>query len=197
MLPPLSRGHLNDYTAALGQQMFFWGRDVLTQQGNLLLQYGFQKHESAGLKGTSCYRKAWRGGFVELHGACAGWYPQPSESTPGFLFIRTDFRCFAHHETEPVIPGTYDYKKLTSGNLGTLSQSCRNFADLLVDYETWNKRAMGPGHRLECYAMSSKLPAGRTWLRPDIALAWLRGFAEGQNIPRAKEWQRNQPPLRT
>ncbi|HYF36735.1 MAG TPA: hypothetical protein VD994_15680 [Prosthecobacter sp.] len=54
---PFSRQRvlLGDFTKALRQQMFFWGRDVMAQ-GKLLLQYGFQKFASPGLQGTSCYR---------------------------------------------------------------------------------------------------------------------------------------------
>jgi hypothetical protein len=186
----LSRGHLNDLTAALGQQMFFWGRDVLAREGNLLVKYGFARTESPGLKGTSCYRKAWRSGYIELHGACAGWYPTDPESTPGFLFIRTDRRCYAHHETEAVIPGRYDYEKLSSGDLSMLSQAGSIFAGWLANYERWIERHIGPEHRSECYSMFSKLPAGKPWLRPDLALRWLQRCAAGDaSLPRARLWR--------
>lgn len=65
--------------------MYFWGRDVL-HEGHLLLRYGFEKRPSTGLQGTSCYSKAWQKGMIELHGACAGWYPD-STGQEGFLFI--------------------------------------------------------------------------------------------------------------
>ena len=187
---PLTRGHLNDLTAALGQQMFFWGRDVLAREGNLLVKFGFSRTESPGLKGTSCYRKAWREGYIELHGACAGWYPTDATSSPGFLFIRTDRRCYAHHEADAVIPGRYDHDKLSSGNLQTLSQSARVFAAWLADYERWIERHIGPEHRSECYSMFSKLPAGKPWLPPTLALRWLRLFSESENTPRARDWMR-------
>jgi hypothetical protein len=187
---PFTRGHLNDLTAALGQQMFFWGRDVLAREGNLLVKFGFSRTESPGLKGTSCYRKAWRGGFIELHGACAGWYPTDPSSAPGFLFIRTDRRCYAHHESAAVIPGHYDHDKLSSGNLQTLSQSGRIFAAWLADYERWIERHIGPEHRSDCYSMFSKLPASKPWLPPNLAIKWLRLFSESENTPRAREWMR-------
>jgi hypothetical protein len=187
---PLTRGHLNDLTAALGQQMFFWGRDVLAREGNLLVKFGFSRTESPGLKGTSCYRKAWREGFIELHGACAGWYPTDPTSAPGFLFIRTDRRCYAHHETAAVIPGRYDHDKLSSGNLQTLSQSARVFAAWLADYERWIERHVGPEHRSDCYSMFSKLPAGKPWLPPTLAIKWLRLVSESASPPRARDWIR-------
>ena len=74
-LPTTSRlgGLLRDLTAGLKQQMFFWGRDVVHPDGNLLVRQGFSKSPSAGLQGTSCYGLDWQGGRIELHGACAGW----------------------------------------------------------------------------------------------------------------------------
>ena len=64
------RGLLNDFTRALGQQMFYWGRDVLTGR-NLLLEAGFEKRVSMGLQGTSCYRLPWGGSgvLVPPHGS--------------------------------------------------------------------------------------------------------------------------------
>lgn len=131
------RGLLNDFTRALGQQMFYWGRDVLTGR-NLLLEAGFEKRVSMGLQGTSCYRLPWRGGFIELHGACAGWYaPLDGREAPGFLFIRTDRRCYAHDETLAVVPGRYDYATLRSSSLAEVMEGARFFARWLTGYEQW------------------------------------------------------------
>jgi hypothetical protein len=186
----LSRGHLNDLTKALGQQMFFWGRDVLHPSGNLLMRHGFEKRESPGLKGTSCYRKAWRQGFIELHGACAGWYPEEQKASTGFLFIRTDRRCYAHRQAEAVIPGHYDYDKLTSGDVDQLSLCSQCFSAWLAEYEAWVRCACGPQHRQDCHAMFAKLPASQPWLPPEMAEHWLRLFAYGQEVPRAGAWRR-------
>jgi len=61
---PLSRlrALLRDYTDLLGQQMYFWGRDVIHPRVNLLCENGFEKRKSEGLEGTSCYRKQLSGG---------------------------------------------------------------------------------------------------------------------------------------
>lgn len=185
-----SRGHLNDLTLGLGQQMFFWGRDVVNGS-NLLRRHGFEKRPSPGLQGTSCYCKAWRQGTIELHGACAGWYPQHSGDC-GFLFIRSDKRCYAHHCTEAVIPGRYVYASLTSGNQASLAGAGRRFVEWLVHYEAWVLREMGADYRCQCHEMFSRLPASRPWLRPGLALQWLRGFAQGDpDLPRAREWMKS------
>lgn len=185
------RGLLNDFTRALGQQMFYWGRDVLTG-GNLLLAAGFEKRPSLGLQGTSCYRLPWRGGFIELHGACAGWYPaEDGGDALGFLFVRAERRCYAHRLAEAVVPGRYDYQALraSGGALAEVMEGARCFAMWLHGYESWVERRRGAEYRVQCREMLSKLEAGRVWLPPGLAQGWLRGFAQGQpDLARASRW---------
>ena len=182
---PLTRGHLNDLTNGLGQQMFFWGRDVLTE-GNLLLKHGFEKHRSEGLQGTSCYCKPWEDGIIELHGACAGWYPCESGKC-GFLFIRNAKRCYIHHRTAPVIPGEYDFKQYDSSNLAELTRSSRIFTAWLAEYEAWIVKQMGRDYREDCHAMFCKLPTSKPWLPPESARRWIATFAAGTaTLPRSR-----------
>lgn len=181
------RGLINDLTWALGQQMFYWGRDVLTA-GNLLLQVGFCKRPSSGLQGTSCYTCGWRDGIIELHGSCAGWYPADG-SQPGFLFIRSDRRCYAHLWAEPVIPGHYDYDAMVSGQTHLLLSASRPFVQWLVNYERQINKLVGRGHREACHAMFSRLATSRPWLRPELGLGWLERYADGDPaLPRSRTW---------
>jgi hypothetical protein len=178
-----TRGHLNDFTAALGQQMFFWGRDVMTE-GNLLLEAGFEKRPSQGLQGTSCYRLAWGGGWVELHGACAGWFPQVNRATEaecgeGFLFIRADRRCYRHRLCEAVVPGRYDYAQLESRDWRQVLHCSRRFAAWLCEYERWIQQRMALEYRRGCWEMYAKLTASRPWLEVAVAQHWLQRFAAG------------------
>lgn len=185
--PAITRGHLNDVTAGLGQQMFFWGRDVLTG-GNLLMSYGMVKNRSEGLQGTSCYCMPWREGLIELHGACAGWYPAQSQSD-GFLFIRNDRRSYVHREPKPVIPGQYDYSRLDSSKLAPLIEASRIFIEWMVRYESWVQREIGLEYRQCCHEMFGRLSSGRTWLAPAEALQWLGRFAQKEGgVVRAKKW---------
>lgn len=166
--------------------MFYWGRDVVTD-GNLLLRCGFQKRPSPGLQGTSCYRLPWESGFIELHGACAGWYAAEGSGQPGFLFVRAEQRCFAHSLTEAVVPGDYDWQKLRGGDWQRVMQAARHFARWLCEYEKTVTRLAGPAHRRACREMLRKLERGRPWLPPDTALPWLRRFAAGDPaLPRAR-----------
>jgi hypothetical protein len=184
---PLSRQRvlLADFAAALRQQMFFWGRDVMSG-GNLLLGHGFEKLPSQGLKGTSCYRLRYEDGVIELHGACAGWYPQAGSARPGFLFVRTRGRISTHRLHEPVVPGSYLSEALQNHTADALA-AARLFAGWLAEYEAWVRQQMGPGYRAECRKMLANLPKGQTWLPAPQAERWLRLFAaQGAGAPRAK-----------
>jgi len=169
---------LNDFTVALAQQMFFWGRDVV-QTDHLLIEAGFEKRPSLGLQGTSCYRLPWRQGFIELHGACAGWFPNPGADVVGFLFIRADKRCYTHRLVEAVIPGSYDYAQLVSRDLRQGLAAARRFAAWLCEYESWIQQRMGMAYRCSCWEMYSRLTASRAWLEMDLAPQWLNRFAAG------------------
>lgn len=185
---PLSRQRvlLGDFKAALLQQMFFWGRDVLTC-GNLLIKHGFIKLPSPGLKGTSCYRLDYHDGVIELHGACAGWYPNDDNPQPGFLFVRTTGRCTAHYLHDPVIPGLYLPEVLIHDTKPTIS-GARVFAAWLADYEEWISSHQGSDYRQGCREMLGKLPKGRPWLPAEQVTKWLRIFAkQGTAAPRARD----------
>jgi|UniRef100_UPI003783412A hypothetical protein len=184
---PLSRQRvlLADFAAALRQQMFFWGRDVMSG-GNLLLRHGFEKLPSPGLKGTSCYRLTHEDGVIELHGACAGWYPQVGSQRPGFLFVRTKGRCTTHRLHEPVVPGRYQIEALQNETSDAMA-AARLFAGWLAEYEAWVRQQMGPGYRAECRKMLASLPKGQNWLPAPQAERWLRLFAaQGPGAPRAR-----------
>jgi hypothetical protein len=184
---PLSRQRvlLADFAAALRQQMFFWGRDVMSG-GNLLLKHGFEKLPSTGLKGTSCYRLRYEDGVIELHGACAGWYPQAGSARPGFLFVRTRGRISTHRLHEPVVPGRYQSETLQNHTADAMA-AARHFAGWLADYEAWVRQQMGPGYRAECRQLLASLPKGQTWLPAPEAERWLRLLAaQGPGAPRAR-----------
>ena len=185
---PISRQRalLGDLSAALAQQMFFWGRDVLTDD-NLLLRYGFKKTPSSGLKGTSCYSKRRDHGLLELHGSCAGWYPQRPEQQHGFLYVRTLGKCSAHHLPEPTVPGQHEAYPIKFETRASM-EAAQRFAAWMVDYESWVQRRKGVDYRSACRNMLARLPKGKPWLPPQQALLWLQSFAQnGPQAPRARE----------
>ena len=166
---------LRDFTDALAQQMFYWGRDVIHPSGNLLVARGFDRRKSGGLDGTSCYRLRLEGGFVELHGACAGWYPENS-GEPGFLYIRKRHRCYLYEGSEPPAPGLYDNELLRTSPGAELLERSRHFLDWWLSYEAWIAELNGPDYRNSCHRTFAKLPKSVPWLPPAAALDWLRAY---------------------
>lgn len=166
---------MRDFTDALAQQMYFWGRDVIHPSGNLLVAHGFERRKSEGLEGTSCYRKALDGGYIELHGACAGWYPDDAEA-PGFLYIRTRRRLYLYDGDEPPAPGFYsdDLLRRTPGE--DLIERSQRFLAWWLGYERWIAEVTGPGYRTACYRAFAKLPKSTPWLPPAAGLDWLRRY---------------------
>lgn len=166
---------LRDLAEALAQQMFYWGRDVIHSEGNLLVAHGFDRRPSEGLKGTSCYRKALDEGFVELHGACAGWYPDAPEEA-AFLYIRNRHRCFLYSGGGSPVPGLYPGNHLrTEPSAKRLALSHR-FLDWWLDYEDWIASTVGSRYRESCHRAFGQLPKSAPWLPPDAGLAWLRAY---------------------
>ena len=100
-----SIGLLNDFTNALGQQLYFWGCDVLYPDANLLCEYGLERRKEEGVERTSCYRAPYKNDIIELHGLCVGRY---SKVGPSFLYTRKFRRCWVYEDSEPPLPGYYD-----------------------------------------------------------------------------------------
>jgi len=187
------RALLRDFTNLLNQQMYFWGRDVIHPHGNLLCENGFDRRESPGIKGTSCYRKPLdTGGFIELHGACAGYYDPTSETKADFLYIRNKKHCFLYTGGEPPAPGTYTADTLPNGPALDLYYTSLQFLDWWLDYEKWIVAETSASWRDQCYAAFAKLPASRLILPPKEAILWLNRYRhDPTRIVRVSEWTRS------
>ncbi|HRQ90345.1 MAG TPA: hypothetical protein PLA50_16215 [Bacteroidia bacterium] len=182
---------LRDFTDALAQQMFYWGRDVIHSSGNLLVAYGFDRRKSEGLDGTSCYRKTLGEGCVELHGACAGWYPGVAGES-AFLYIRNRRCCYAYDGEEPPAPGIYCDDFLRTVPVGERVRLSQRFLDWWLDYEQWIAGVTGPGYRDACHRAFAKLPKSTPWLPPAQGMAWLRAYREDpERAGRARRRNRN------
>ena len=187
------RALLRDFTTLLGQQMYFWGRDVIHPRGNLLCEYGFERRKSEGLEGTSCYRKALDGnGFVELHGACAGHYERSGDSGKNFLYIRNKKRCFLHSGDEPPAPGIYAPDTLHGGPALDLYFASLRFLDWWLEYEKWIGKETATGWREAGYTAFASLPASRPSLPPQEAILWLNQYRSNPTqVTRVDEWKRS------
>jgi len=187
------RALLRDFTTLLGQQMYFWGRDVIHPQGNLLCENGFERRKSEGLEGTSCYRKDLGGHrFIELHGACAGHYAPLVETEKSFLYVRNKKNCFLYSGDEPPAPGFYAPDTFHSGPALDLYFASLRFLDWWLEYEQWIGKETSSTWRQAGHKAFASLPASRPSLPPDEALLWLNQYRHNPTrIDRVGEWKQS------
>lgn len=179
--PPISPASLNDAARGLAQQMVFWGHDVRHPGGNALVRFGMSRTPSPGLTGTSCYSMPWENGRIELHGAVASW--SPSTAGNGCIFSRDRARIDLWKWDRPPIPGR-EY-----GTHAPLADRWLAFQPLLrwlIAYEEWVDQTLGTEWRGACWRAIKRLPKGKSWLPPALALQWWR-LAATSNPPRPKE----------
>ncbi len=177
-----TRALWRDLAAGLRQQMYFLGRDVLHPSGNLLLRSGFLKRPSEGLKGTSCYRLPWEGGFIDLHGSCAGWYPDAEG--PGFIYVRPRSRCFRWMGDAPPVPGKWPVRLLRADDTAALHAAALPFLSWWLAYERAIITAGHGGHRGDCYRGLRRAAGLRQWLPPSEAIGWVEQFRT--DLPRLR-----------
>jgi hypothetical protein len=178
---------LRDLSAALMQQMFYWGMDAAHPGGNVFQKSGFRKSPSTGLKGTSCYKLPWQGGEIFLHGACVGWFP-PGKAV-GFLFIRPTGRCHIWTGGELPVPGRWPVELLAPVNATEHARAFSAFLTWLLEHEETVRREMGGAYRAACHRKYRTLPKSRHWLAPADGEAWLRLFLENPaRTPPAKRF---------
>jgi len=167
---------LRDLAEGMQQQMFFWGQDVLRPEGNFLVEQGFERLPSTGLKGTSCYHRDWQGGSIELYGACAGWYGADG----GFSFIRPKRRCvvWSGGEETPV-PGKWQEQWIDKrASRAELYAASFPFLDWLITYEEEVIARFGVEYREFNYANYRKVPKAKAWIEPALARQWFQCFRE-------------------
>lgn len=180
-------GLLRDLTAGLKQHMFFWGRDVVHPDGNLLVRQGFEKSPSAGLQGTSCYGRNWQGGRIELHGACVGWYPK--NHGEGFIFIRPLGKCHVWLGHSAPVPGEWSTDLIAPPDPQKLHERAGPFLDWWVQSEQWIDDLLGGSYRTNCYRHFKRLPKSRAWLAPEQAVKWVTRLRDDPSAtPRSKHF---------
>lgn len=172
---------LNDAARGLALQMVFWGHDVRHPEGNALVRFGLSRNLSPGLAGTSCYRMEWESGLIELHGSIASWTSPPGGT--GSVFCRDRGRIELWCGTWPPVPG-HEYGE--SGPPAERWQAFQPFLRWLVTYENQVTGLLGADWRPGCWRVIKRLPKGKPWLPPALALKWWELAASG-NPPRPKE----------
>ena len=188
MVATSSIGLLNDFTNALGQQLYFWGCDVIYPGSNLLCEYGLERHKEGGVKGTSCYRTRYKGDIVELHGLCVGRY---SKENPSFLFTRRYRRSWIYNDYKPPLPGHYDKSLIKRNSIPQIEIASRGFLEWWLEYESWIAKTTRPNYRKNCFRTFRKISKSKSWLPPDEALLWLKQYMDSpSNLRRAKHWNK-------
>ena len=173
---------LSDAARGLAQQMVFWGHDVRHSGGNSVVRFGMKRSPSPGLTGTSCYSMPWENGLIELHGAVASWTPPPGGT--GSVFCRDHGRIGLWDGPRPPVPGR------EHGETGTVEERWQAFLPFLrwlVRYEQWILETHGAAWRSSCWRALKRLPKGKPWLPPTLALEWWELAAVG-NPPRPKNF---------
>jgi hypothetical protein len=173
---------LSDCARGLAQQMVLWGHDVRHPDGNALVRYGLERRASTGLTGTSCYSMPWENGVVELHGAVASWTAAAGKT--GCVFCRDRGRIDLWEAERPPVPGR------ENGVSGTVADRWKAFQPLLrwlIDYETWVFETLGETWRQNAWRALKKLPKGKVWIPPHLALRWWQLAVETSNPPRPRE----------
>jgi hypothetical protein len=182
--------HLRDLTQGLQQQMFFWGQDVVHPAGNQLVQNGFERLPSKGLKGTSCYQREWQNGHLELYGSCAGWYGPEG----GFAFLRSRKRVviWTSPNTTPT-PGLWQPEFVRAGtSQEELHAASLPFLDWLISNERTIVDRFGLEYREENFRRYRRVPKAKQWMSPEFALRWFTCFRETPDqLVRPKNFPKN------
>ncbi len=180
-------GLINDFKNALGQQLYFWGCDVVYPKNNLLCEFGLEKNLSEGKGSKSCYRMQFNNDIIELHQLCVGRY---SEDKLSFLFTRQFRRCWLYKDSSPPQPGIYDKELIHTHPISEVEVSCRRFAEWLIQYESWVAKNTPSSYREHCFKSYKKIPKSKSWLPPDMAIEWFKKFVEDpRSLERSKEWR--------
>jgi len=176
---------LKDCAQGFYQQMYFLGKDVTHKNGNLLVQSGFVKSPSQGLKGTSCYTLETDHQTIELYGSCACLYTRDSK----VAFIRLKNRFYHWLPERRCIAGRWTDDDLEAGTPESIYQSLIPLLRWWLGHEAWIAQHLPPSYRNTCYKEWKKVNSSKSWLPPAVALDWVQGFIEqGAIHPRAKNY---------
>ncbi len=171
---------LSDAARGLAQQMVFWGHDVRHPEGNSLVRFGMERSPSPGLTGTSCYSMRWENGRIELHGAVASWTPDlPGD---GWIFSRDRARIDLWNGDHPPVPGR---EHGCGGSPEERWAAFQPFLRWLLGYEQWITLTHGADWRAGCWRALKRLPKGKPWLPPELAVRWWE-LAATSTPPRPK-----------
>ena len=162
----------------LEHQMFFWGKDVLAPQGNLLAAYGCQRFRCADLPhAVHCYEIASPHGRVVLH-STGVWMGGAEESTDGIVYLRPTHRLY--HAAPGPLPLPCASLAQVPAHLRsvraaeTLPPTLVRLLRFVRDYETWAAPHLPERARDKAWREHRRTAShGVRWLPPAASRRWL------------------------
>ena len=148
--------------ALLHQQCWAWGRDVRHAEGNLLLEYGFEKFRPPDeVEGSTAYRLDLSGDAVSLRSLTLwgfGLYYASAERAGGIFLNRFKFTPMLSDTVKLDLP-LWKMEQLPASRvpndltlqdraLGLLAEACA----LIEAYERWVRAVVGAQYRHRCLA---------------------------------------------
>jgi len=168
---------LKDCAEGFYQQMYFLGKDVTVKEGNQLLEYGFSKSSSKGLKGTSCYTLTETERIVELYGSCASCYTD----TGNVAFLRTRRRFYHWLPEHRCVAGKWKPEEVALRTPESLFQVLSPLLQWWVEYETWIQHRFGTEYREQCYKEWRSIKTQKPCLPPEDAVQWVSSFLNDES----------------
>lgn len=122
-------------------------------------------------EGSSRYRETWRGGWIEIHSFCAGFY-HPAKS--GILFSRADARVSCATPGSAPDPVFHRRRRDASDPDGVLA-AVPPFLEWLLDYEDRVEKLRGQAYRQRCW---TRLGGRKFGPPPDEQRRWLASLLD-------------------
>ena len=162
----------------LEHQMFFWGKDVLAPQGNLLAAYGCRRFRREDLPHTvHCYEITSPHGRVVLH-STGVWMGGAEENADGIVYLRPTHRLY--HAAPGPLP--LPSPRLTSvpaylrsvRAAEALPPALLRLLRFVRDYELWAAPRLPARARDEAWREHRRTAShGVRWLPPSDSRRWL------------------------
>jgi hypothetical protein len=163
----------------LEHQLFFWGGDARSPEGNLLVAAGFRGfHQADQPHAVRCYTVETAVARFTLHstGACV----QPLDGSPGIAYLRPSHRLYHWDGMALPLPcRSAAAAALTPLRANEFPPALAALLALAQDYETWVAPRLKPGARLVAWRRQKATAShGVRWLRPADSRRWLDACVE-------------------
>jgi len=160
----------------LEHQMYFWGKDILAPQGNLLIALGCTPFRRADVPHrVSCYALDTRQGRVILHST--GVLLQPDENSAGIAYLRPAHRLYhlAPQQTPLPCPSAKSIPRgLKPVMPSEFPSALTSLLKVVRDYENRAATILPAGAREDAWREYRRTAThGIKWLPPADSRRWL------------------------